>query len=208
MNYLQHKKQAMIFMHQSFIPSGYKRVEYLESTGTQWIDSGLTVDGLLEFNTNFELTSKDMYDCLFGETQGGIGYYYCFMLLSTNNHSYFQYRSNETSTNVVLPLNTKTNVYTDNGGLFINGIRRINFTKYNFISNTTIPIFAQYGNGVIRRFAKVKLYSLKFSKNNKTLRDFIPCLDNNNRPCMYDTVSKQTYYNEGNGEFLYGEVIN
>ena len=29
----------------------------------------------------------------------------------------------------------------------------------------------------------------------------IPCLDENGVPCMYDTISKQTFYNQGTGEF-------
>ena len=30
------------------------------------------------------------------------------------------------------------------------------------------------------------------------------CLDKNGKPCMFDTVSKKPFYNQGTGEFLYG----
>ena len=33
--------------------------------------------------------------------------------------------------------------------------------------------------------------------------NLIPALDRNGTPCMYDTVSKKTFYNAGTGEFLY-----
>ena len=33
--------------------------------------------------------------------------------------------------------------------------------------------------------------------------NLIPALDRNGTPCMYDTVSKQTFYNAGGGNFLY-----
>ena len=33
--------------------------------------------------------------------------------------------------------------------------------------------------------------------------NFIPALDQNGKPCMYDTISKQPFYNQGSGEFGY-----
>ena len=33
--------------------------------------------------------------------------------------------------------------------------------------------------------------------------NLIPALDRNDTPCMYDTVSKKTFYNAGTGKFLY-----
>ena len=33
--------------------------------------------------------------------------------------------------------------------------------------------------------------------------NLIPALDRNGTPCMYDTVSKQNFYNAGTDEFLY-----
>ena len=34
--------------------------------------------------------------------------------------------------------------------------------------------------------------------------DLIPVLDKNNIPCMFDKVTKQFFYNQGTGQFLYG----
>ena len=53
-----------------------------------------------------------------------------------------------------------------------------------------------------------KVYSVELWQDDIKILDLIPCLDNKNRPCMYDTVSKRTFYNQGADEFLYGEVIN
>ena len=48
---------------------------------------------------------------------------------------------------------------------------------------------------------------INFKRNYKKVLNLIPCLDSDNKPCMYDTVSKKTFYNNGTGEFLYGNVI-
>lgn len=50
-------------------------------------------------------------------------------------------------------------------------------------------------------FITTKLYHLisdKFS--------LIPVLDFNNKPCLYDEVSEQFFYNQGTGEFTWGEL--
>lgn len=49
-----------------------------------------------------------------------------------------------------------------------------------------------------------KIYGAKIYDVNDTLvRNFIPCLDNNDVPCFYDNVTQQTYYNAGTGTFEY-----
>lgn len=42
----------------SGLPPGFKRLEYLESNGTQYIDTGVSVDNTIGFELTFQLTSK------------------------------------------------------------------------------------------------------------------------------------------------------
>lgn len=49
----------------------------------------------------------------------------------------------------------------------------------------------------------MKLYSFKVFKNDILIQNLIPCLDDNDVPCFYDRVDKQTYYNRGTGTFEY-----
>ena len=64
----------MISIHKDFIPSGYKQVKYLESTGTQYIDTKISFNKdyvyhiAVKFNTSklnymfgFAMTSPLMY---------------------------------------------------------------------------------------------------------------------------------------------------
>ena len=48
------------------------------------------------------------------------------------------------------------------------------------------------------------MYYFKIYDNNELVRNFIPGLDPNGTPCLYDTVLKIPFYNSGTGEFLYG----
>ena len=38
------------------------------------------------------------------------------------------------------------------------------------------------------------------------VRNFIPVLDLSGRPAMYDEVSENLFYNQGTGEFTWGEL--
>jgi hypothetical protein len=49
-----------------------------------------------------------------------------------------------------------------------------------------------------------KLFEFSCTNSGEEVFNFIPALDTNKRPCLYDTVSKQPFYNAGTGEFLYG----
>lgn len=46
-------------------------------------------------------------------------------------------------------------------------------------------------------------YYTKIWKNNELVRDFVPALDDNDVPCMYDNVSQTYFYNQGTGQFSY-----
>lgn len=39
--------------------------------------------------------------------------------------------------------------------------------------------------------------------NGETVGKYIPCLDGNGVPCFYDSIRKNTHYNQFTGEFLY-----
>ena len=55
--------------------------------------------------------------------------------------------------------------------------------------------------------AYMKLYYCKIYDNGTLVRDFIPVLDWNMTPCMYDRVTEQLFYNQGTGDFVAGRQI-
>ena len=71
-------------------------------------------------------------------------------------------------------------------------------------SNEPIALFNLYGksSGPSVRI----MYSL-IKENDIIIQNLIPAIDSNGNPCMYDTVSQQTFYNQGTGEFITGPVV-
>lgn len=48
-----------------------------------------------------------------------------------------------------------------------------------------------------------KIGTVTFTRDGKKSLNLIPCLNEHNVPCMYDTVSGKSYYNKGKGTFGY-----
>lgn len=50
----------------------------------------------------------------------------------------------------------------------------------------------------------IKFYYLKIYEGENLVKDFIPVLDTNNKPCMYEKIGKTFHYNTGEDELTYG----
>ena len=63
---------------------------------------------------------------------------------------------------------------------------------------------ASYTRATSGKLNDGKTYYAKIWDDNILVRDYIPVLDYDMRPCMYDKVSGKFFYNQGTDEFLYG----
>ena len=89
----------------------------------------------------------------------------------------------------------------------INGVQS-GLTSYtgNIVSGGDIFIFAcsrVSPSGLSGAKARMKLYYFKIYESDILVRDFIPVLDYQKVPCLYDRVSQSFYYNAGTGTFGY-----
>lgn len=182
----------------SLLPDGYILCEYLESTGTQYIDIGLKVSN----KTKVELIGKQYTSrsSLFGVNP----LFVITSSLSTADKKQlcrFRYNNTTQDTNVnILELSKIT--FDKNKG-YINDVLLATFTETTFSSTYNAILFGRRINssGALEELAKQRIDYFKMWENDVLVRDMIPCLDENGVPCMYDTISKQTFYNQGTGEF-------
>ena len=59
------------------------------------------------------------------------------------------------------------------------------------------------GNHGFASPAGTRIYYCKFFENGTLVRNFIPVLDRYGVPCMFDSVTKNRFYNAGTGTFTY-----
>jgi hypothetical protein len=69
----------------------------------------------------------------------------------------------------------------------------------------TVPLTIFKRNGSTDRQWYGRIYRVKISEGDQIIRDFIPALDPDGKPCMYEMIESKPYYNaatSGN-DFLY-----
>ena len=182
----------------------YCEVEHLESTGTQYIDTGYSINtDTDEIIINYTNTSTQNYKWLFGEYETGKNFGITCQDITSPRFAY----------NGLIAGSTADQYYTvhtlvvNSSGLYNDTIQLSAFKS--FASTWNIYLFAlnNTGTSVNEYFGYGKIYNYKHKRNGVLVRDFIPVLDWDMTPCMYDKVSGQLFYNEGTGTFTYGREI-
>lgn len=198
---------------EDYLPAGYKKLEYLESSGKQYIDTGIIMQddvvisakaiatakstsnylfGLSDQKNKCILTTRQQNDTTFTAQIGNIGGDY------TQYERYF----------IPIYVGDTLEVSTDGiSSVTLNGVTQKSNKSTPWVSTAMdIPIFAMRGSyggaGNINYGGSYKLYSFSIAYGDEKQRDFVPALDDTGTPCMYDKVSHQSYYNSGSGDFI------
>lgn len=178
------------------LPSGYTRLEYIESTGTQYISTGITptenTKVVIEFN------SSSVSGVVFGQDSGYKVNAFMFAMTVVVFES--------TKKNISISANAKHTVQVapkafkiDNGS-----------SQYIYANkvNAAYPMFL-FGNNRNGKFSEgvaMKLYSFKVYENNVLIADYIPCKQGN-AVGLYDDVAGAMNLPLGTGEFTSGPSV-
>ena len=182
---------------------------YLESTSTQYIDTGYVPSNNtkveVSFHTDGYPSSETGATSIFGSrTSATSSDKYAFMTYLTADPHYarYDYGSNQiTSTNI---FSSGNYIFTKNGkDNYINGVATSSNTSQTFTGTYSLYLFALNTAGTAGNFFVGKVKSFKIWDNDVLVRDYIPVLDWNDRPCLYDKANNEFYYNLGTEEFKY-----
>lgn len=201
-------KARRIVMGYVGIPTSYTPVEYIESSGTQYIDTGVPASATLKTLCDMSTTTGGYP---FGVTPAQNVKYYGANVFTTNQQiqSYFGTTSSYTSTTnawtqgqrFVLTANDNYKFYKDSTQIadYTTG------TTKEFDNSLSITIFALNGLYLSSRIT-MKLYGFKMYDGGTLVRDFIPAIDQDNVACLYEQVEGKFYYNKGTGSFTAGSA--
>jgi len=190
-------------------------VEYIESTGTQWIDTGfafqddfaweICFSGIKSEETIFGGRTASIRTSILYQPYFGISNNTAIPIAGYNAQSTpFQLSDLRNGTHTV-KMSVKTNTATvlvDGNVVYDN----VSFSG-EYISGVTQALFADnFGNGDIREYSTAKVYALKMWQNGVLVRYFIP-VRKGGVGYMYDRVSKQLFGNQGSGNFIVGPDV-
>lgn len=185
----------------------YTPVEYIESSGTQYIDTGFKPNQETKIELDVQSTSSTTSNVFAGGRQAfqNNAYYISQQYGDGSNAGYrFAYGTEIYDVpNTYQDVNRRVFVLDKNLAYFDNTLVKT-FNVQTFTSPVPMWLFAGNNNGSIQQAAIIKMYSCKIYDNGTLVRDFIPVLDSNNVACLYDLVESKYYYNKGSGTFSYG----
>jgi len=185
----------------------YQQVEYIESTGTQYIDTGYIPNNDNKIYAVLKIKEQlNSTDYFFGSDyawNNGLNANISsdtLRLTFGDQVGYWSGYSEDTEHKMVLT-SEKLEVN--------NTVRNITPTQ-EYVSESNLLLFTTNRNGVpfVDYCSSIKLYSFKIYENDVLERDFMPCYrKSDNAIGMYDIVNDKFYENEGTGTFLMGKSI-
>jgi hypothetical protein len=193
----------------------YQFVEYIESTGTQWIDTGVVANGDTKVDIDFQLTKTSGF--LFGSRVSVSKDAYTLNVTSAGNlvSLYGVGTDGYGGAYTLCKADTKRHIVNKNQNyLYIDGNYITPFPKQTFTTPANLELFACYNNGTKGHSpAQMKLYSCQIfdgvTEGSRTpLRDFRPCYrTSDKKPGLYDILNDVFYENQGSGEFILGPNV-
>ena len=190
------------------VPAGYTKCLYLQSNGTQRIDTGHIPDADTGVYIKAQHLSYGDHPPI-GSWESANNYYYPPRFNLTNKSGsysfgttyqlsfYYDKGDDLVFTSTMNLYNDRTvNFWSDDTNWY--GIIPVNFTatftrplwlfSYNMDNATINATYGKFGG---------RIYRAQITQGDTLVHDYVPCLDTNNRPCMYDVIEQKTLYNQG-----------
>ena len=186
------------------LPDGYTQLKYIESSGTQYIDTGFVPnqDTRLVMKTEFKITGSNMF--LFGARTSEKENSFAFNAYTSNiyrSHYNTTWLDYDSSVSFSEPFTIDKNKNTTK----LNGVHTVTEQYAKFECPCNLTLFALNTKTAAQTFATAKLYDCKIYNNGKLIRDFIPCINSSGNIGLYDAVTKAFYKNSGTGSFIAGK---
>lgn len=193
------------------LPEGYTRLYYLEDYGKQWINTGY----IPTVNTGLYVIAKQIVvnagwpiglathtdGAYYGITAplwartGGTGSASSIYNSNVSQNSLGRGEAYEGWTNF---LNEKVAKVDVRGTIYSRNLTKYTatYTHPLWISKTNAP----RNTSTNTRAFNGRIYRVKISEGTEIVRDYLPALDPNGKPCMYELMEGKTYYNQGERE--------
>lgn len=183
----------------------YTIVDFLESTGTQYIDTMYKPNQDTKTEINFTILELKTEFFFGARTKNNINAY-TFLHYTGFRSDYAQKIGGNGGIYHVETIDGYPNfsVKKDKNITSINNTLTLQIEYSEFSCEYNLYIFSVNTAGTSSSFSIIKLYSFKIYDNDNLVRDYIPVIDSSSRPCLFDKVERKCCYNQGTGEFLYG----
>ena len=185
--------------HIEGLPDDFTPVSFLQSSGSQYIDTGRKLTQDSDITIDFSIVENNKSVGIFGARESA----------RKNNLALFRDRglfvgdfSEYPKYRFTIPESLeRTKIQINKAGVWVNDILKKSWSDVaDFETPTNGLIFDVGNNNWTNNKAVMRLYSY----TDGDAQRLVPCLDANGVPCLYDLIGKTALYNQGAGSFTWG----
>ncbi len=192
----------------SRLPDGYTEVEYIQSSGAEYINTDFTANNNTRIVLDVEAaatasTSTSQY--MLGARASSSSKQFALQTLNSNYAGRYGAQDGTIVSGSIAgryTIDMNKNVHTINGKAYT-------FNAETFTCPVPLSLFAMNNNGTggYSPHSGMKLYSCQIYDNGVLVRDFIPCKNASGVAGLYDVVGGKFYGNAGSGSFTAGADV-
>ena len=188
--------------HIEGLPDDFTPVSFLQSSGSQYIDTGRKLTQDSDITIDFSIVGEINRNAgIFGSRQSALeNNLALFQITSPNtfNGDFSEYLNHRFTTASSLE---RIKIQVNKTGVWVNDILKKSWSDVaDFETPTNGLIFDVGNNNWSSNKAVMRLYSY----TDGDAQRLVPCLDANGVPCLYDLIGKTALYNQGAGSFTWG----
>lgn len=176
---------------ESGLPKGYFRCEYIESDGTNYIDTGFKPNNNTRVTCDFEfMTTPSKTMALFGARTSASSENYAFLYASSTGKLRSDY--NKSYNQEFEYITGRFQVDKNKETTTISGESK-SYTNAPFSSSYNLYLFALNQADTAQWYATARIYSCQIYDNGTLVRDYIPCVSPEGYFGLYDLVTNEFY---------------
>lgn len=187
------------------LPDGYTQVEYIESAGSQYIDTGFVPNQDIKVVVDSQITSintGEEANAIFGARNAdGTNTLHWFWHVPNNcflsgykTGSSYKFEVDALTRRV---MTADKNVFTTDGASYTH-------TYATFQGSYNLTFFALNHGGTVKFYAKARMYSCQIYDNGTIVRDYVPVKNSSGEVGLFDMITQTFYTNAGTGTFTAG----
>lgn len=188
------------------LPDGYVELEYIESTGTQRIDTGIKPDGNTRVTVDTQISDAQTTE---GHLFSVTGNKYFVVSFKPQLTAWWRTRHGSSAlTSFPASANTRGRCIVDkNQNITTVNEEIVTLPEADFSLNYNMNLFCRNASGKFNAFLSAKLYSCQIYDNGTLIRDYVPCTNPSGEVGLYDLENEEFYGNAGSGAFTAGPEV-
>lgn len=185
------------------LPEGYIQLEFVQSSGEQYVDTGFMSNQDTQVLMDAQLTATSGYPSLFGSR-------------NTNTTMFWLYAKNATTITFGFGKNTPTATCTMSDWLSIDAAKNVLTINGSTLLTVAAATFTDVGSLYLcavdigrdwQYAASMCLYSCKVYDDNTIVRNFVPCLNSAGIAVLFDLVNQVEYASATTTAFIAGSKM-